>query len=58
MSPEELAKQHAEKYLRFKLGGRKGCRVLEDLDDDIVEEIIAECAKAMLKFANELKEGA
>lgn len=52
---EKLAEKHAEEYLRFKLGGRRGCRVLEDLDDEDAAEIIKECAAAMLEFAIELE---
>jgi len=47
-----LAKNHAFDYLRFNLGGRRGCRVIEDVDKETEIEIIADCAHAMLKFAN------
>lgn len=46
---EKIAREEAEKYLKFKLGDRKGCDILAGLDKELQEEIIAECAKAMLK---------
>lgn len=52
MKPSQDAIVAASKYLRFKLGGRRGCRVLEDLSEELQQEIIEECATAFQKFAS------
>lgn len=41
----------ARHYLRFVLGGRRGCRVLEGLEKGDAHEIIEECAEAFETFA-------
>lgn len=48
----EHAKQAAHKYLRFKLGGRRGCRVLEGIEESDRNEIIEECAATLMAFSN------
>ncbi len=47
----ELSIKHARRYLLYGLGGRRGCRVLANIDKEDEDEIITECAIAMEKFA-------
>jgi len=52
MTPERRrALNAARDYLRFQLGGRRGCRVLEEISTESEREIVAECADAFEKFA-------
>lgn len=55
MKPSKKALRYAKNYLRWKLGDRRGCKVLEGIDNDIRKEIIVECAIAFEDFKNDFR---
>lgn len=46
----KAARKSAKKYLRFGLGSRRGCRILEGISESDAKELIEECADVMLEF--------
>ena len=48
-------KKFAEHYLYYVLGRRKGCHVLEDLDEELVDEIIQELANLIKERDKEVE---